>query len=662
MNRFVLAIAAILPFLPLAASRAAGVTNVVSTLLWDGRSQPDAGKNVALEVPGTETTGIRVGDTLADGTRITAPPHVAIVIGRSDGKATVTVQPGATITLAATSASGETVVNGNGDALYSVTPGALKYFRVRSGVYSATTNGAVFSTETSENQLTFSARSGTIDVTHDASVAGGSAAAPSTIMAPEILRLIDTLAEPQRPAVSYRLDEGATAPLEAPPAYQDQLNLAQQSGDDGRIAAAYNNRGVAYVAAAGYDDAIASYTKAVAVDPEYAEAYYNRGNAFARERDYDDAIGDYGKALRLDPTLEYAYNNRGLAYLRQGNDDRAIADFNEALRLDSDLSYAYNGRATVYFQQGDVDRAIADYDQALLLNPQDAYAYDGRGSAYHRKGDDGRAIADYGVAMHLDPGDPDIYYNRGEAVFARGDDDRAIADFGEALRFDPNLSYVHLARGRAYDRKGDDEMAIADYDEALRLNPTSTEAYDERANAYEHEGDYRRAIVDYGKAIRRDDGYADAYFGRAIAYLYSGSAARGRADFERFAKLVPTDAFAALWLDVADRRSAHPSGLARAAWRLDMNAWPAPLVRLFLGDATPAAVLAAAGDPNPAKQRGQLCQADFYSAEFLNVHGAPQEDVRVERRAVSECPHTYLEWTIANAALRARSFSRVSKN
>ena len=41
-------------------------------------------------------------------------------------------------------------------------------------------------------------------------------------------------------------------------------------------AAAYNDRGIQRAENGDYTGAIADYTEAIAIDPNYAEAYYNR--------------------------------------------------------------------------------------------------------------------------------------------------------------------------------------------------------------------------------------------------------------------------------------------------------------------------------------------------------------------------------------------------
>jgi tetratricopeptide (TPR) repeat protein len=58
-----------------------------------------------------------------------------------------------------------------------------------------------------------------------------------------------------------------------------------------------------------------------------------RGNAYSDKEMYDQAIADYSKALALKPD-PVAYGDRGLVYAKQGHKDLALADFRAALKMD----------------------------------------------------------------------------------------------------------------------------------------------------------------------------------------------------------------------------------------------------------------------------------------------------------------------------------------
>jgi lipoprotein NlpI len=150
-----------------------------------------------------------------------------------------------------------------------------------------------------------------------------------------------------------------------------------------------------------------------------------------------------------------------------------------------------------------------------------------------------------------------------------------------------------------------------------------------------------------------DPTYAAGYFARGRTHFAAGALAKAQADLKQARELEPNNAYYALWLDLAERRLHVRSDLAEAASRFDMTAWPGPVVRLLLGETTPAALLAATDDPDPDRKQGKLCEADFFSGEVALRDGADQEAARLFRRAVDDCAQTFFETTAAKAALEA---------
>jgi lipoprotein NlpI len=317
------------------------------------------------------------------------------------------------------------------------------------------------------------------------------------------------------------------------------------------------------------------------------------------------------------------------------------------------LAWAFNNRGLAYAKNGQYDRAIADYDQAIRLNPQDANAFNNRGVAYDDKSQYDRAIQDYDQAIRLNPQDGDYFNNRCIAYRNKGQYDRAIQDCDQAIRLNPQDADYFNNRCIAYRNKGQYDRAIQDCDQAIRLNPQDADHFNNRGNAYSAKGDYDRAIADYSEVIRLDPKNARAYISRGRAYLYGGSLAKAQSNFKQASDLNPNDAYIALWLDITERRNNIPSHLSQSATQLDMKAWPAMVVRLFLGEMTPSAVLAAADDKDPKTKQGQECEANFYSGELALIQGAKDEAIRLFRLAASDCPKGFIEWGAANLELKA---------
>ena len=66
-------------------------------------------------------------------------------------------------------------------------------------------------------------------------------------------------------------------------------------------------------------------------------AYNNRGNTKGKKGDDDGAIADFTKAISLLPNFGAAYANRGLAELDKGMDREAEQDFQRAIELSARL-------------------------------------------------------------------------------------------------------------------------------------------------------------------------------------------------------------------------------------------------------------------------------------------------------------------------------------
>lgn len=143
--------------------------------------------------------------------------------------------------------------------------------------------------------------------------------------------------------VAWSVAAGALAvqPQTVDPASRTSATSGSATGAD-----FYLKRGEDFSGAHQYDRAIADYTTAIQLKPEYAEAYNDRGFAYYLKGDAERAIADYTRAIELRPNYPKAYNSRGVVYMAHGYDRaKAVADFNRAIALKPDFRYAYINRA-----------------------------------------------------------------------------------------------------------------------------------------------------------------------------------------------------------------------------------------------------------------------------------------------------------------------------
>ena len=206
----------------------------------------------------------------------------------------------------------------------------------------------------------------------------------------------------------------------------------------------------------------------------------------------------------------------------------------------------------------------------------------------------------------------------------------------------------------AYRAKGDLDRAIADYSEAIRLDPKIRR----RLQQPRHRVLAPRATstAPSPTTARRSSSIPNADWPTTTAASRISTLATSRKRWpisSQASELDPKYAYYALWLDIVDSATDCRAVWQQATAQIDMTKWPAPVIRLFLGQLTPAAVLAAADDPDPTTKKGQVCEANFYSGELALRRSAKDEAARLFRLAASDCPKSFTEWGAANAELKA---------
>jgi lipoprotein NlpI len=189
--------------------------------------------------------------------------------------------------------------------------------------------------------------------------------------------------------------------------------------------------------------------------------------------------------------------------------------------------------------------------------------------------------------------------------------------------------------------------------ETVRLDTKDPDAHHSVGTKEQAKSDLSQVIAYYNAAIKHDPKDDDAYFHRGIANYYAGALPQALADLGQANKIDPEYPYYALWIDILDKRANAASRLPQAIAHINMTKWPAPVIRLFLGQTTPSAVLAAADDPDAKTKRGQVCEANFYLGELALQQGAREDAARLFRLAAAGCPREFVEGHTAESELEA---------
>ena len=206
--------------------------------------------------------------------------------------------------------------------------------------------------------------------------------------------------------------------------------------------------------------------------------YNKSGNAKVDKGNLDGALADFTKAIELKPDYADAYISRGVVKDIKGDKDGAIADFNKAIELKPDYADAYNNRGNVKSDKGDLDGALADFTKAIELKPNYAEAYNNRGYVKKAKSDMDGALADFNKAIQLKPNNDFAYFNRGSLKFDKGNMDGALADFNKAIELNPNNVWAYYySRGCLHYNSHEFTNALADFHKVCELNSDALNGY-----------------------------------------------------------------------------------------------------------------------------------------------------------------------------------------
>ncbi|MEQ8860601.1 MAG: tetratricopeptide repeat protein [Pseudomonadales bacterium] len=119
------------------------------------------------------------------------------------------------------------------------------------------------------------------------------------------------------------------------------VQMARDSGDPGRLAAALANRSLVLAADGRLQPALADVDEALALTPDAADLHGNRGNLLLRLNRPAEALNAHGRAIELSPEDPIGYYNRAFSYLALGQPQRAERDVSAARDLQQSGGVTY---------------------------------------------------------------------------------------------------------------------------------------------------------------------------------------------------------------------------------------------------------------------------------------------------------------------------------
>ena len=212
-----------------------------------------------------------------------------------------------------------------------------------------------------------------------------------------------------------------------------------------------------------YEDAVAQYEAALAINEKSTLAHVGLGRALMENGDFAGASENFRKVIELSSEedisgklVQSSYYYLGNIALDQGKPDEAVEHLKQATTLERSDSDSWYLLGTAYLQSGKLDEAITALGQAVLFVPNFTEAYEALATAFDQQ----EATAG-------------ARYARGMAAYSKGNLGDAANELESAIQSSPTLAEAHAGLGLVRESQGLKDPAIVAYQQALQLQPDS---------------------------------------------------------------------------------------------------------------------------------------------------------------------------------------------
>ncbi|NNE44926.1 MAG: protein kinase, partial [Gemmatimonadetes bacterium] len=232
-------------------------------------------------------------------------------------------------------------------------------------------------------------------------------------------------------------------------------------------------------------DALASFHRAIELDPDFAVAHMEISQAYDLLGHNDKVIEHFERAVELADRLPERQRQlvRARMEIRDDEDERAEERLEDLIARFPDEVDAYlTLEGLVGGKQGRLDRGLEVMERAVRANPHSSRLRNNYAYALHRNGRYSEAIRELETYQRLEPNEPNPIDSLAEVYLIVGQPERALEKYGDVLAMDSTFFSAYLGRSMALGSLGRFDEAFAEVDrwaDAMRSAGVETSGTDE---------------------------------------------------------------------------------------------------------------------------------------------------------------------------------------
>jgi serine/threonine protein kinase/Flp pilus assembly protein TadD len=235
-----------------------------------------------------------------------------------------------------------------------------------------------------------------------------------------------------------------------------------------------------------------------------ANRFYVEGMKLNYQGDYVQAMESYKKAVALDPEFAMAWRAMAASYSNMGNFVESQRNIKKALEFSDRVSE--RERLLIQSQaEEDPDKAIELCNKLIELYPDNGWGHHTLGGIYFALEDWDKAQGQYEWCHRADNENPVLVSNLAELYMAKGMYDKAETILEEYLNTFADNTFLRYSLADVHLCIGELDRALPEIERAYSLSPTDQNNISLKGDISLCMGELQKAEVEYRKLLRPED-------------------------------------------------------------------------------------------------------------------------------------------------------------
>ena len=185
---------------------------------------------------------------------------------------------------------------------------------------------------------------------------------------------------------------------------------------------------------------------------ERLETYEFLGQIYEKQRKYDQAIAVYKKALAIEPDDKEVHKSLAKIYDEKKLYSEALLEYKKLIELESDSSRHYIDLANCYTKMGEKNKVVSTLNRLKEeLKPTDTWTWYALGQVYKRNKFYKEAESAYQRSIEIDPNYFWSHYALADIYRKQGKYEKALRGYEEALKTTDHKWYINNSRKNIID-------------------------------------------------------------------------------------------------------------------------------------------------------------------------------------------------------------------